>query len=172
MSKEVRVQSWSWLLEVTTISLHSVAAPLALRMYSNESQLVDHYPSALHLRSGSICHLVPHHVPLFTSSFSPVHKQDSCMCTSIVLPAFTMSGKQISATVRGQIIEAAAWQSLRTVALRFQCSHCTVSCLVCLKEAGHAEPPPKHAGGRPKNISERAKAHIRRITPNPLIMYE
>ena len=74
-----------------------------------------------------------------------------------------MSGKRISATVRGQIIEAAAWQSLRTVALRFQCSHSTVSRLVRLKEAGHAEPPPKHAGGRPKSISERAKAHIRRI---------
>ena len=72
-----------------------------------------------------------------------------------------MSGKRLSATVRGEIMEAAAWQPLRTVALRFQCSHTTVSRLVRLKEAGRPELPPKHAGGRPKTISDQARAHIR-----------
>ena len=90
-----------------------------------------------------------------------MHKQDSHMGPSNVFSIFTMNGKRIPATVRGQIIEAAAWQSVRAVASRFGCSSSTVSRLVRLKEAGKAEPPLKHAGGRPRRISEQARACIR-----------
>ena len=72
-----------------------------------------------------------------------------------------MVGKRLSATVRGQIIEAASWQPLGIVALRFQCAESTVSRLVRLKEAGRAEPPSKGSGGRPRTISDRLEHHLR-----------
>ena len=73
----------------------------------------------------------------------------------------TMNGKRYSATVRGQIIKAGQWQSVREVASRFGCSIGTVSRLIRLKEAGKAEPPPKHPGGRPKRICKQTEAHVR-----------
>ena len=130
--------------------------------YSSSSEPVKRYiPLQIHFATRtfflSLCAIEW----LFTSVSDAPELHKRSMTVVFLLSSSRMNGKRLSPTLRGQIMEASLWQSVRAVAARYGVSIATVSRLGRLSGSPTPDPPPRHPGGRPRVINNETRSKIK-----------